>query len=188
MSGGRRFFASGAGVGVLPATGFPSRGGVGCRVAVPLRQRKVDLAFVICFALFALASLFSDALHGLGVLDGDNVFARAHVTYIEITGDRVFASGDPHYRLATLISGFIYGPFYLVLIYAFVRAKAWIQLPAMLYIGSIVRSMVVALHHEFVIGPPPEHALAFLAFNLPWLIVPVLLGVRLWRADPFGPR
>ncbi len=153
---------------------------------VPLTQRKADLALVVCFISFALAAAFSDALHGVGYLEGDNAFARAHEVYIELAGDHIFASGDRSYRFATLISGFIYGPFYLVLIYAFVYAKNWIRLPAMLYVGSIVRSMVIALHQQFAIGPEPEHTLVFLAFNLPWLIVPVLLAVRLWRPDPFG--
>ncbi len=155
-------------------------------MAAPLRKRTFDLALVVCFVLFLLAAVFSDALHGLGYLEGDNAFARAHEFYIEATGDQVFASGDPHYRLATLISGLIYGPFYLVMIYAFVYAKNWIRIPAMLYVGSIVRSMVVAFHHEFVIGPAPEHTAMFLAFNLPWLVVPLLVAVRLWRPDPFG--
>jgi len=37
------------------------------------------------------------------------------------------------------------------------------------------------------LGPhPPPNAAFYLAFNLPWLIAPVLLAVRLRAGDPFA--
>ena len=39
---------------------------------------------------------------------------------------------------------------------------------------------------ELVIGPMPERLEVFLAINLPYLLVPLLLGARVWRAKPFG--
>jgi len=38
------------------------------------------------------------------------------------------------------------------------------------------------------LGPtPPPNLGVYLPFNLPWLIAPALLGMRLLGSEPFGP-
>jgi len=42
------------------------------------------------------------------------------------------------------------------------------------------------LVYEYWIGPPPGNALVFWAFNGPYWVVPFMLGVRMWKPQPFG--
>ena len=82
--------------------------------------------------------------------------------------------------------GIVYGPFYLVLVYAFVRGANWIRIPALIYIGAMVYGMIQFLYWEFALGMPPRNLPVFFAFNLPYLVVPLLLGLRMRRPEPFG--
>ncbi len=151
-----------------------------------LCQRKGDLFFAVCFACFAFSSFFSDAVHALGWMHGEGFWAESNRWYAQVAGDRFFASDPAFLRVRTAISAFVYGPFYLVLVYAFVRGANWIRLPALLYVGAMTVGVVEFLAWEFALGLPPQNLPVFLAFNLPYLIVPLLLGARMWRPHPFG--
>ncbi len=150
-----------------------------------LAQRRVDLFFAICFAFFFASSMFSDGVYALGWVQDDSFWARSNRWYAEVTGDHLFAAHPPFLQVRTGISAFLYGPFYAVLVYAFLRRANWIRLPALLYVGAMVVGVVEHFIWEFGLGPPPDNLPLFLAFNLPYLIVPLLLGARMWRPRPF---
>ena len=42
------------------------------------------------------------------------------------------------------------------------------------------------LSYEYWIGPPPGNPLVFWAFNGPYWLIPFMLGVRMWKPEPFG--
>jgi hypothetical protein len=155
---------------------------------LPLSQRKRDWLFVGAFAFFAFSSFFSDAWHALGLLEGDQFWAVANRWYAEVAGDAFFAADHRYVRVNTAISGFVYGPFYLVLVYAFVRGKNWVRTPALIYVGAMLHGFTEYVVYEYWIGPPPREALIFWAFNGPYAVIPFLLGVRMWKADPFSAR
>jgi emopamil binding protein len=82
-------------------------------------------------------------------------------------------------------------PFYVVLVFALVKGKNWIQLPAVVYATMIVTlTGIVVFGVEFFgdpatrTGNPPK----FLAFNLPYVLVPLLLLIRMRAARPFTRR
>ena len=155
---------------------------------LPLAQRKRDVFFVVAFAFFAFSSFYSDACYTLHGLEGDAGCVQANRTYVELAGDGLFATQPGFMRVRTGVSAFIYGPFYLLLIWAFVRGSNWIRLPALLYVGSMVLGVIEHLLWEYALGNPPQRPLAFFAFTLPYLLVPLLLGARMWRPRPFGTR
>ncbi len=155
---------------------------------LPLSQRKRDLFFIVGFACFVFSSFFSDACYTLHGLEGDASCVQANRSYVEMAGDGLFAMQPGFMRVRTAVSAFVYGPFYLLLIWAIVRGANWIQLPALLYVGSMVLGVFEHLIWEFALGNPPQHLGAFFAFTLPYLFVPLLLGVRMWRPQPFGVR
>jgi hypothetical protein len=79
-----------------------------------------------------------------------------------------------------------YGPFYVLAIYAFVRGKDWIRIPAVFYSGMMFADVFIILGEE-IAGPHAAPNLALvLALNLPWLLVPLLLTLRLRREHPFA--
>jgi hypothetical protein len=151
-----------------------------------LSQRKRDYFFVCCFAFFAFSSFFSDAFHGLGLVHGEGFWAEANRWYAEVAQDQFFIDDHGWVRYATAVSGLVFGPFYLVLVYAFVRGANWIRTPALIYVGAMVHGTVEFMWWEYSVGPPPGNPLVFWAFNAPYVIVPLLLGVRMWKPAPFG--
>ena len=81
-------------------------------------------------------------------------------------------------------------PFYLVLIYALVRARNWVRVPALLYGAAIVYSTVVYFGYEVLDAANRAEAdlLAVFLVNIPFTIVPLILMWRMRYPRPFrGP-
>jgi hypothetical protein len=155
---------------------------------LPLSQRKRDAFFIVAFAFFSFSSFYSDACYTLYGMHGDAGCVQANRTYVELAGDGLFATQPGFMRTRTALSAFVYGPFYLLLIWAFARGANWIRLPALLYVGSMVLGVCEHLIWEFALGITPQRPVVFFVFTLPYLWVPLLLGARMWRAQPFGER
>jgi len=153
-------------------------------ISIPLRERKSDLFFIFIFALFACTSLFGDAQHALGWVDVGEGGGMAW--YIAASQDQFFAANHAFTRFSTGVSAFVYGPFYLLLVYAFIAGKNFIRPMALVYAGAIVYGTVQFTWWEFTIGPAPRVASVFWAFNGPYLLIPALLAARMWRVEPFS--
>lgn len=153
---------------------------------VPLLERKRDLFFVVAFSFFVFSSLCSDAFHGLGMLDDTTFWGRANLWYGAWAGDDFLLADNDFARFSTLVSGFVYGPFYLVLVYAFVRGRNWIRLPALIYVGAMLHGWTEFMWWEYTLGTPPRVPLVFWGFYLPYGVIPVLLAIRMWRPRPFS--
>ena len=78
------------------------------------------------------------------------------------------------------IDGFVFGPFYLVLIWALVREREWIRLPALLYVAAIVYSTLVYFGYEFWVEAERANMLMVILVNVPYTIMPIILGIRMW--------
>jgi hypothetical protein len=78
-----------------------------------------------------------------------------------------------------------YGPFYASAIYAFVRGKEWIRIPAVFYGGMMFADVFIILGEEIAGPHASPHLPLVLALNLPWLLVPLLLVLRLRNEHPF---
>lgn len=156
-------------------------------VVIPFPERRRDWGFVAFFAFAAYSSAFVDPIVALGVpitRESPNPLVRALVWYAHEV-DPIFLASELPIRLQTAISAFVFGPFYLVLIAAFVRGWNGIRTPALLYVGAMTYGMVFNFGLEFLGETPPANAPVFLALNLPYLIVPSLLGWRMRRERPF---
>lgn len=160
---------------------------------LPLKERKIDLFFAVVFLTFALTSGISDLVPTLGIEmapDSPNPLARANYWYA-IDADPLFMHPPVWMRIVTGLSTFVYGPFYLLLAWALIKGKNWIQLPAVIYatmISSITGFIVFGV--EFF-GEPQfqtQNAAKFLAFNTPYVLLPILLLVRMRKPEPFTRR
>jgi hypothetical protein len=81
-----------------------------------------------------------------------------------------------------------YGPFYVAALYAFIKGKNWIRIPAVFYSGMMFADVFIILGEE-IAGPHATPNLpAVLTLNLPWLLIPLLLTLRLWRDAPFTAK
>lgn len=160
---------------------------------LPLRDRKIDVAFAVVFLLFAVTSGISDAVPTLGIEmtpDSPNPLARANYWYAHDT-DPLFMHPPVWMRLVTGLSAFVYGPFYLVLAWALLTGKNWIQLPAVIYATMIATLTGVVVFGVEFFGEPEfrtPNPVKFLSFNLPYVLVPLLLLARMRRERPFTRR
>jgi hypothetical protein len=157
-------------------------------MGVPLRERPGDWLFVLAFSFFALSSWFSDTVPALGIPitpDSPNALARGAWFYARDADPLLIAS--PFYlRVSCFISAFVFGAFYPVLVYAFVRGANWIRIPAIVYVSAMTYGMVMFLCMEFLGPLPPTNLPWFFSWNLPYLLIPLALGWRMRHARPFG--
>ena len=158
------------------------------RIDTGLSERRGDWFFVVCFSLFAVSSLASDLPYALGGLDGGGPLAAGNRWYAAIAGDELFAAAPAFLRVRTGMSALLFGPFYVLLVWAVVRGAEWIRWPAIFGCGGIAVGCLEHLAWEFSIGPAPRHPAVFLAFNLPYAIVPALFAWRMRHAAPFADR
>jgi hypothetical protein len=155
---------------------------------LPLRERRLDLVLAVIFCTFALTSLISDAYLALGVPmtpDSPSAIVRANYWYAAGT-DPLLLVAPLWLRIAAGLSAFLYGPFYPLLAWALITGKNWIQLPAVIY-ASMISSITgfIMFGEEFFGQYPVTNVPKFLAFNTPYVLVPLLLLVRMRAPNPF---
>jgi hypothetical protein len=181
---------------------------------LPLSQRGYDWIFIIVFSAFVFTSFAADLVNAVMRPDPHSGYfwARAVYNLYAVGNDPLLIANPVFLRAMTAISAFLFGPFYVVLVIAFVKGKNWIRPLALVYAGMIVESMIVLLAVEFAGDLPlyemmgaggvksaaqlaeqgltPSLAVLrpgkFLLYNLPYKVFPILLAVRMWRPKPFS--
>jgi EXPERA (EXPanded EBP superfamily) len=160
---------------------------------LPLRERPVDIFFVVVFSLFTVTSLISDLLPTLGVDFSEpstNFFINANYWYAHDT-DPLFMHPPVWMRIVTGLSALAYMPFYVVLVISLIRGWNGIQLYSIIYATMISTITGIIVFGVEFFGEPEWRTLnptKFLSFNLPYVIIPLLLLVRMRRALPFARR
>jgi hypothetical protein len=101
------------------------------------------------------------------------------------TYDPLLLARPPFWQMTMWIDVIFFGPFYAFAIYAFIRGRDWIRIPAMVWSGMMLSNVLIILMDE-VYGVTPARNLAFvLAVNGPWLLMPFAVLWRLRREHPF---
>lgn len=157
---------------------------------LPLSQRKFDYFFIVIFSLFFITSMISDMLptvYGDLVPGHPNPLMKANYNYANGC-DPLFLHPPVWMRFVTGLSAFVYGPFYLILVFSFIKGKNWIQLPAVMY-GTMISTItgVIVFGVEFF-GEAQwrcQDPAKFLPLNLPYVLVPILLIIRMRKELPF---
>jgi hypothetical protein len=78
-----------------------------------------------------------------------------------------------------------FGPFYAFGIYAFIRGRSWIRLPAMVWSGMMLSNVLIILMEERYGAYAAPHFGLVLLLNLPWLSFPIGMIARMRRERPF---
>jgi hypothetical protein len=160
---------------------------------LPLGARPIDILFVVVFAAFTVTSLISDLLPTVGVdisHPSSNYFVNSNWWYVHDT-DPLFENPPVWMRIVTGLSAFVYMPFYVVLVVSLIRGWNWIQLPSVIYATMIAAITGIIVFGVEFFGEPqwvtPNPA-KFLAFNLPYVLLPILLLIRMRKPLPFTRR
>lgn len=154
---------------------------------LPLRRRPLDAGLAAFFSISVLYGFLFSLPEGLGVpVAPDSPWSPLRALHGWAVAQEPAHLDPPPILIANcLLDGFVHAPFLCVLVFALVRGREWIRVPAFLYVGSAVTNMALYFTQTFLGPHPPPDLPTYLAFNLPWLVMPVVLGVRLRHARPF---
>jgi len=154
-----------------------------------LTKRPFDLFLVLWFFVFCVSSFVFEQyiIFGVDLSRSEDVFGRSWYWYAS-SFDPVFLDAPLWLRVMCTIDGYVFGTFYVFLIYAFVRSRDWVRIPALIYASAIVYSTLVYFGWEFLDeGNRAEANLPWVVVvNIPYTIVPQLLAWRVRRPRPFG--
>jgi hypothetical protein len=160
---------------------------------VPLRERKIDLLFLAFFVVNLAFITYIVDLEQIVIAD------PAHFSYpvwppaplIDLVHwygnhyDPLLMARPPFWRMTIWIDVIAFGPFYAAAIYAFIRGRDWIRVPALVWSGLMLANVLIILMDErYGITPAPNFPLV-LAANALWLLMPVAMVLRLRRDRPF---
>jgi hypothetical protein len=149
----------------------------------------VDWLIIASFSVFAFVSIVFEAWIALPIdlEQATDPFGRAWYFYAS-RWDPMLLHAPLSMRIMFAIDAWVFGPFYLVLVYAFVKRRNWIRMPALLYTSAMIYSLVVYDAME-ILGPWAPHTdlPMVLLISLPYRAMPLLLAYRLRRPEPFGP-
>jgi len=156
-----------------------------------LSARPFDALLVFWFCVFAVTSLVYEQyiVFDVDLSSATGIFGRSWYWYAS-SFDPIFLDTPLWLRIMCTIDAYVFGPFYLVLIYAFVRGRNWIRVPALLYGSAIIYSTAVYFGWEFLDAANCAEAnlAAVFVVNIPYTIVPLLLLWRMRSPEPFGSR
>jgi len=161
--------------------------------SVPLRRRKLDLIFVVFFVINASFITYVVDLEQIVIADPGNFRYPVWpppplVDLIHWYGshyDPLLMARPPFWQMTIWIDVLFFGPFYLFALYAFIRGRDWIRVPALVWSGTLMANVLIILMDErFGVTPAPNFLLV-LALNLSWLLMPLAMIARMWRDHPF---
>lgn len=165
----------------------------GARNESSVEQRPIDISFIVVFLVFAFTSTFADLYstpYPHFTPDSPSYWVRANYWYAHDT-DPLFMNPPFMMRIITGLSAFVYGPFYPVLAHCLLRGKNAIQLPAVIYATMIVSITAILVFGVEVFGEPEfrtPNPVKFLTFNLPYVLIPLLLLIRMRKPEPFARK
>jgi arachidonate 15-lipoxygenase len=153
------------------------------------RADSWDWLFIITFVAFALTSFIMDPLAAFHIpLSATSPCPIIRASYSwAMSTDPLWIEDPPFVQIQTGLSTFLYGPFYLVLIYAFVKRRNWVRVPAIWFAGALATNVITYVGAEFL-GHKVAKPVIFVLVNLPYFALSVGLAFRFSPKVPFAPR
>jgi hypothetical protein len=163
------------------------------RARLPLRQRRWDLVFVAYYLLNATFITYIVDIEQLIIPDPANfdypLWPPAPlvdlVHWYGTNHDPLLMARPPFWRMTIWIDVVFFGPFYFFAIYAFIRGRDWIRVPALVWSGTMAANVLIILMEERYGQWAAPHFGFVLALNAPWLLMPLATIWRMRREHPF---
>jgi hypothetical protein len=167
------------------------------REVIPLRERPVDWLLLGFFIINLGFITYIVDLEQLVIADRWHFdYPRwppaAMVDLVHWWGDHYdpLLNARPEWWRATIwLDSLIFGPFYAFAIWAIVKGKEWIRIPAFFWSGMMFAIVSIIMFEELT-GPhrSPTPMTVTLA-NLPWWLLPFIVTRRFARSEhPFTRR
>ena len=157
---------------------------------LPLRKRPFDVVFIVIFSVFIVTCIISDSVEGLGldqVADSPNILVQWNYWYAS-NFDPLYQSHPIWLRFISGTSAFVYVIFYIFLVISLIKGWNRIQLPSVIYATMIIALTGIPIFGVEFFGPAGQatpNPAVFLAFNLPYIVFPLLLLIRMRSPWPF---
>ncbi len=169
---------------------------------IPLRRRPLDiiiLAYLLFNLLFVpyLISIEQIAIAGPVSLHPANFAYPAWpprffidiVHWWEGNFDPLLLARPVWYKATIWLDVLLFGPFYLFAVYAFIRRRNWVRLPAIIYSAVMFTNVTIILSEELWGPHAAVNPLVPVLANAAWFIFPFIIIARMWKNDhPFTER
>lgn len=161
---------------------------------IPLHQRKLDWFFIGFFLINLLfityivdieQLIIPDPYHFTQPLWPPAPMVKMIHNY-GTTLDPLLMARPQWWKNTIWLDVVFYGPFYVAALYAFIKGKNWIRIPAIFYSGMMFADVFIILGEEIAGPHATPHLPIVLLLNLPWLLMPILLTLRLRKERPFA--
>jgi EXPERA (EXPanded EBP superfamily) len=170
-----------------------------------LRYRRFDLIFI---AFFVLNLGFITYFFDIEQITVTNALHMTHypawppkpiVDLVHWYGrqwDPLLMARPAFFRMTIWIDVVVFGPFYAFAIYAFIRGRDWIRVPALVWSGIMMTNVAIILFEEKNGVYATSHFGMVLGANLPWFLLPIAVIIRMiwdrpfsrFSADPHGRK
>jgi hypothetical protein len=162
---------------------------------IPLGERRLDFAFIVFFAINLGFITYIVDIEQLTVAD------PSHFSYplwpppplvdmVHWWGrsfDPALMAREPWWRATIWLDVLGFGPFYVFAIYAFVKGRSFIRVPAFVWSGVMFANVTIILFEELLGAHKTPRPGIVVAANIPWLLMPWLVVARLARSEhPFA--
>ncbi|HEQ71020.1 MAG TPA: DUF2781 domain-containing protein [Spirochaetia bacterium] len=169
------------------------------QATLPLRRRPLDIIIVVFFIInlgfityivdfeqIAVPEAVDPAVEFTEYPVWPPAFLVDLVHWWGKNFDPVLLARPAWWKATIWIDALIFGPFYACAIYAFIRGREWIRLPAII-VSAILWTNVTIIISEEIWGAHLTPALPMvLLANAPWFLFPIFIIARMWREHPFS--
>jgi len=154
----------------------------------PIYRRPIDLVFISFFSISILYGILFSLPEGLGVpVTPDSPWPPLRTLHEWAFAEEPAHLGPPPNLIAAcLFDAFFQTPALMFIIVGLVRLRWWVRPLGLIYAGAATTNMFFYFMQTFLGPHPPPNTLYYLAFNLPWLIAPVALGLRVLVGSDFA--
>lgn len=150
----------------------------------PIYKRPVDLVLAVFFSVSVLYGFLFSLPEGLGVpVAPDSPWPPLRALHEwAVAEEPAHLDPPPNLLAACLFDGFFQAPVLLFVIIGLMRLRPWLKPLSLFYAGAAATNMFFYFTQTFLGSHPPPNIAYYLAFNLPWLIAPLALAVRVMVA------
>ncbi len=161
---------------------------------IPFSRRKLDWIFVGFFLINFFFITYIVDIEQLVIPDPGNfqqpIWPPASmvklVHWYGSSFDPLLMARPQWWKMTIWIDALLYGPFYAFAVYAFIRGRDWIRIPTIFYSGMMLAGVTIILGEEFAGPHATPHLPLVVGLNLPWLLTPIFLTLRMLRDHPFA--
>jgi len=154
----------------------------------PIHRRPLDLLLACFFSVSVLYGLLFSLPEGLGVpVAADSPWPPLRSLHgWAVAEEPAHLDPPPNLIAACLFDGLFQAPVLLFVILGLVRQSAWLRPLGLFYAGAAVTNMFFYFTQTFLGPHPPPNTATYLVFNLPWLLAPAALGLRVLLGRDLG--